>query len=117
VFEVRVVVGRDPASGAGVQRSFTVRGDAELAEARRRELVADYGLDLSVLHASGITVGELLIRWFPRRTHLEAVDRGVAERRAWTRLVVRSEPTAGDVRATPWLGRPLRTPPRDRRRP
>lgn len=64
MFEVRVVVGRDPATGASVQRSFTVRGDAEHAEIRRRELVADYGLDLSVLHASGMTVGELLIRWF-----------------------------------------------------
>jgi integrase len=64
VFEVRVVVGRDPLTGRSVQRSFTVRGDAEHAERRRSELVADYGIDLSVLHASGITVGELLTRWF-----------------------------------------------------
>jgi integrase len=64
VFEVRVVVGRDPLTGSSVQRSFTVRGDAEHADARRRELVADYGVDLSVLHASGVTVGELLTRWF-----------------------------------------------------
>jgi integrase len=64
VFEVRVVVGRNPATGRSVQRSFTVRGDAEHAEARRRELVTDYGVDLSVLHASGMTVGELLTRWF-----------------------------------------------------
>jgi hypothetical protein len=41
-----------------------MRGDADHAEARRRELVADYGIDLSVLHASGVTVGELLTRWF-----------------------------------------------------
>ncbi|MGH9116479.1 MAG: hypothetical protein ACRD0A_00945 [Acidimicrobiales bacterium] len=47
-----------------MKRSFTVRGDAEHAEARRRELVADYRTDLSVLHASGMTVGELLTRWF-----------------------------------------------------
>jgi integrase len=58
------VVGRDPATGRSVQRSFTVRGDAEHAQARRRELVADYGVDLSVLHASGVTVAELLTRWF-----------------------------------------------------
>jgi integrase len=64
VFEVRVVVGRDPLTGNSVQRSFTVRGDTEHAEARRRELVADHGIDLSVLHASGLTVGELLTRWF-----------------------------------------------------
>ena len=57
------MVGRDPATGASVQRSFTIRGDAAHAEARRRELVADYGIDLSVLHASGMTVGELLSRW------------------------------------------------------
>lgn len=64
VFEVRVVVGRDPTTGRSVQRSFTVRGDAEHAEARRRELVVDFGVDLSMLHASGLTVGELLTRWF-----------------------------------------------------
>jgi len=64
VFEVRVVVGRDPLTGQSVQRSFTVRGDATHAEARRRELVADYGVDVSLLHASGVSVGELLTRWF-----------------------------------------------------
>jgi integrase len=64
VFEVRVVVGRDRDSGASVQRSFTVRGDAEHAEVRRRQLVAQHGVDLSMLHASGVTVGELLTRWF-----------------------------------------------------
>jgi integrase len=63
VFEVRVVVGRDPQTENSVQRSFTVRGDAEHAEARRRELVADHGIDVSVLHASGITVRQLLTRW------------------------------------------------------
>ena len=64
MFEVRVVVGRDLATGRSVQRSFTVRGDPEHAETRRRELVAGYGVDLSVLHASGLTVGELLTRWY-----------------------------------------------------
>jgi hypothetical protein len=63
VFEIRIVVGREPVTGVSVQRSFTVRGDGAHAEARRRELVADYGLDLSLLHASGMTVGELLTRW------------------------------------------------------
>jgi len=43
---------------------YRTGGDADHAEARRRELVADYGVDLSVLHASGVTVGELLTRWF-----------------------------------------------------
>lgn len=61
---MRVVVGRDPLSGRSVQRSFTVRGDVAHAERRRRELVADYGIDTSILHASGVTVGELLTRWF-----------------------------------------------------
>jgi hypothetical protein len=45
VFEIRIVVGREPVTGVSVQRSFTVRGDGAHAEARRRELVADYGLD------------------------------------------------------------------------
>ena len=40
-----------------------MRGDAEHAEARRRELVADHGVDLSFLYASGVTVEELLGRW------------------------------------------------------
>ena len=63
VFEVRVVIGRDPASGGSVQRSFTIRGDAERAEQRRRELVADFGIDPTLLHVSGLTVRELLTRW------------------------------------------------------
>ncbi len=60
VFEVRVVIGRDPASGSSVQRSFTIRGDREHAEQRRRELIADYGIDPVLLHVSGLTVRELL---------------------------------------------------------
>jgi hypothetical protein len=64
VFEVRVVVGRDPLTGKSVQHSFTVRGDVEYAESRRQELVADYGVDLSALHASGLTDADVLTRWF-----------------------------------------------------
>jgi len=48
-----------------VQRPAFVHGarDPEHAEVRRRELVADLGVDLSVLYVSGVTVGELLGRW------------------------------------------------------
>jgi hypothetical protein len=43
VWEVRVVVGFDPARGRSIQRSFTVHGDAALAGQARRDLVAEYG--------------------------------------------------------------------------
>jgi len=39
VWEIRVVVAKDQVSGRSVQRSFTVRGDADVAEDRRRDLV------------------------------------------------------------------------------
>jgi hypothetical protein len=44
VWEIRVVVGFDPVHARSVQRSFTVHGDDEIAEQRRRELVDDYGV-------------------------------------------------------------------------
>ena len=62
VWEVRVVVGFDPARGRSIQRSFTVRGDAALAGRARRELVAECGSIRSDIRcaASVVTVGELL---------------------------------------------------------
>jgi hypothetical protein len=62
VWEVRVVVGFDPARGRSVQRSFTVHGDAALAGQARQELVAGYGSARSDVSrtASAVTVGELL---------------------------------------------------------
>ena len=65
VWEVRVVVGNDPARGASKQRSFTVYGDEEMACERRRELVAQFGVDRSALYcrAAGWSVAELLERF------------------------------------------------------
>jgi integrase len=62
VWEVRVVIGFDPARSRSIQRSFTVHGDAALAEKARRELVAEYGSARSDIKcaASAVTVGELL---------------------------------------------------------
>jgi hypothetical protein len=62
VWEVRVVVGFDPALARSIQRSFTVHGDAALAGQARRELVAEYGSARSDIKcaASSVTVGELL---------------------------------------------------------
>ena len=56
------MVGFDPGRGRGVQRSFTVHGDAALAGRARRELVAGYGSARSDVRctASAVTVGELL---------------------------------------------------------
>jgi integrase len=62
VWEVRVVVGFDPARARSIQRSFTVHGNATLAGKARRELVAEYGSARSDIKcaASAVTVGELL---------------------------------------------------------
>jgi hypothetical protein len=62
VWEVRVVVGFDPGRARSIQRSFTVRGDADLAVKARRELVAEYGSTRGDIRcmASAVTVGELL---------------------------------------------------------
>jgi hypothetical protein len=66
VWEVRVVVGFDPVVGRSVQRSFTVRGDAALAEQRRRELVTDFGISrFSVTtSAARMNVGDLMQAFF-----------------------------------------------------
>lgn len=65
VWEVRVVVGNDPATGASKQRSFTAYGDEGVVGDRRRELVARFGVDRSALYcrAAGWTVAELLERF------------------------------------------------------
>ncbi|MFZ6003085.1 MAG: tyrosine-type recombinase/integrase [Actinomycetota bacterium] len=62
VWEVRVVVGNEPATGVSRQRSFTVYGDEDVVADRRRELVAQFGVDRSALYcrAAGWTVAELL---------------------------------------------------------
>jgi integrase len=65
VWEVRVVVGNDPVTGASKQRSFTVYGDVDLVTERRSDLVAQFGVDRSALYcaAAGWTVAELLQRF------------------------------------------------------
>lgn len=66
VWEIRVVVGFDAVFGRSVQRSFTVHGDAEYAQRRRRELVDGYGVSRVEFTTAGarLTVGELLERFF-----------------------------------------------------
>jgi integrase len=65
VWEVRVVIGFDPARARSIQCSFTVHGDAALAGKARRELVAEYGSTrVGIRHAApAVTVGELLERY------------------------------------------------------
>ena len=66
VWEIRVVVGFDRIHSRSVQRSFTVHGDKEAAEQRRRELVDDFGISRAAFasEASRMTVAELLERFF-----------------------------------------------------
>jgi len=82
VWEVRVVVGFDPARGRSIQRSFTVHGDAALAGEARRELVAGYGSARSDIKcaASAVTVGELL-EGYGQRPAVEAGHRHLAPSR------------------------------------
>jgi len=108
VWEIRIVVGFDPVRGRSVQRSFTVRGDREHAEARRRELVADVGIIRVDVTALGgrMTVGELLERflagslaWQPATlaSHRHVVGTLLADRLAQRRLAALSP---GYLRAT-----------------
>jgi len=101
VWEIRIVVGFDPVRGRSVQRSFTVRGDREHAEARRRELVADVGATRVDATATGarMTVGELLERflagshaWQPATlaSHRHVVGTLLADRLAQRRLAALS---------------------------
>ena len=63
MWEVRVVVGFDPARGRSIQRSVTVHGDAHLAGTARREL-------------EGVSVPKVSARWLVIRS---AVSWAVAE--------------------------------------
>jgi integrase len=64
VWEIRVVVGFDPAHGHSVQRSFTVHGDEAYALQRRCELVEDYGVGrVGSSDIPGLNVAELLERF------------------------------------------------------
>jgi site-specific recombinase XerC len=60
-----VVVANDLVSGRSVQRSFTVHGDRESAEQRRRELAGLFGVDRGALYCEGArwSVAELLGRF------------------------------------------------------
>jgi integrase len=107
VWEIRVVVGFDPVHECSVQRSFTVRGDAEFAERRRRELVDDYGVSRVAFttEAAGLTVAELMTRFFEAPhlwkpatvvSHRPVVRALVGDALGRRRLVTL---TPGDVRA------------------
>lgn len=65
VWEIRVVVANDLLSGRSVQRSFTVHGDRESAEKRRRELAERFGVDRGALYCEGArwSLSELLGRF------------------------------------------------------
>lgn len=65
VWEIRVVVANDLLSGRSVQRSFTVHGDLERAEQRRRDLAERFGVDRGALYCEGArwSVAELLGRF------------------------------------------------------
>jgi hypothetical protein len=80
VWEIRVSVGSDPATGASMQKSFTHHGDEASARIRQRELVTLYGAQVvpAPPQSARMTVRELLEtfltsphEWIPttRRTH------------------------------------------------
>ena len=58
VWEIRVVVPNDPHTGRSIQRSFTMHGDADTAEAYRIDLVERFGLDKRALCVGTHLVGE-----------------------------------------------------------
>ncbi len=106
VWEIRVVVGFDAGRGRSVQRSFTVHGDAEFAERRRRELVHDYAVTRIDFTTAGarLTVAELMQRFFDAPhlwkpatavSHRPVVQALIADPLGHRRLAVL---TAGDVR-------------------
>ena len=106
VWEIRVVVGFDPAHGHSVQRSFTVHGDEAWARRRRCELVEDYGIDrVGSSDIPGLNVAELLERfmagahlWKPATyaSHRHVVDDLVVDPLARRPVLTL---TAGTVRA------------------
>lgn len=65
VWEIRVVVANDLVSGRSVQRSFTVHGDLDHAEWRRRDLAERFGVDRGALYCEGArwSVAELVGRF------------------------------------------------------
>jgi hypothetical protein len=65
VWEIRVVVANDPLTGRSIQRSFTMHGDAESAEAYRSDLVERFAVDKRALYFAGArwSVAELLARY------------------------------------------------------
>ena len=66
MWEIRVVVANDPHTGRSIQRSFTMHGDADTAEAYRDDLVERFGVDKRALYFAGArwSVAELLVRYF-----------------------------------------------------
>lgn len=71
------MVANDEVTGRSVQRSFTVRGGAELADARRRELVERFGVDRSALYCEGarFDVAALLDRFLAGNNHWRPATR------------------------------------------
>jgi hypothetical protein len=64
VFEIRIAVGVDPVSGRTRQRSFWFHGLRVDAEARRRELAAEFARYRALRRAAlFLSVAELLERW------------------------------------------------------
>jgi integrase len=107
VWEIRVVVGFDPVHARSVQRSFTIHGDEQVAEQRKRQLTDDYGISRLAFtsEASRLTVAELLERflaaphlWKPATvaSHTHVVRSLVEDHVGRRRLVAL---TRGDVRA------------------
>lgn len=96
-----------PSTTEAVQRSFSFRGDATVAEQRRRDLVEDFGVTRIEFTTVGarLSVGELMDRFFEAphlwkpatvASHRPVVTALVADRLACRRLVAL---TPGDVRA------------------
>jgi hypothetical protein len=107
VWEIRVVVGFDPGNGRSCQRSFSVHGDAEYAQRRRRELVDLWGVSRVAITSEGarLTTADLLDRyrraphlWKPATmiSHASVLKALVADPIGRRRLI---NLTAGDVRA------------------
>ena len=53
MWEIRVVVANDPHTGRSIQRSFTMHGDADTAEAYRSDLVERFAVDKRALYFAG----------------------------------------------------------------
>lgn len=74
------MVANDPVTGRSVQRSFTVRGDAEQVEEHRRKLVECLGVDRSALYCEGArwTLAEPLERFVAANDHWRPATRSSA---------------------------------------